>query len=570
VSCVCRLSAAVAGRVFAWQRGGLVLVVVMFAVSGLFLIAPSRSRADGLSALAGDCPACATTAGGDRVVAIFGEMNGTPPLSWYPTDTPPPVQGWAAQSEQDLSALEADTSTTSASGADVGAGLMGGASEAGFLASPTDLLLAIGPVALVGADAVVLVHDGGLLFHAVFGSAPQAPWSCSDKPLGWITSYDYPTLGDNFAGPDLSLAEQALGDDDWNSPGWWAWWEIGGDAGNTATEVWSGCDAPEPSVGTPLSWTGGWGHDAQYLLARDIPGLVEPYTASSPQPDVTLSAPALPSEQDAMSNLNTVLAQPEYHTLRLELQHILDPRCSPDPTSQTVQVPTILPDESSSDYQDCLLTLGLSANVTTLAETDTTVGDGGVVETDPEPGSSVQPGATVNVAVNPQTPQVSQKDSRCDVDNGAGSSGDPGNPPSDGTNYPAYQLVQDSPYPAAVDPTGESPAQSEVPLRWGTVGWGWRHILDHDHPYTSADQEQTMQALATDTNPTPGGFASTNQWDFHLFYSESDGSGGTIQCLRTVRVEYYQDPKAANAGVQGIRGIQNSYTGLYDGGLPGH
>ena len=502
------------------------------------------------------------------MVSIFGEMNGSPPLSWYPTDTPPPVQGWSAQAQQDLSSVEAGTSTTSGSGEAIGEGLMGAGSEAGLLASPTDLLVALGPVGLGAADTVLLVHDGTLLFHALFGSEPpnQDP---NSRLLGWIasTSYYFPnTLAAAFAGPDSSIVEQTIGDADWNSPGWWAWWELGSPS-NTATEI--NYEAPAPSTGTRLNWSGGWGTHTYYLLASDVPGAVEPYTASSPQPNATLQAPPLPSWQDAEANLNTALAQPEYHTLRLELQHILDPRRSPDPTSATVQVPTISPNETPSDYQACLTTLGLNASVTTLAETDTTVGNGDVVETNPESGTSVQPGTTVDVAANPQTPQVSQEDSRCDIDNSASSPGDPGNPPSDGTSYPEYQLVKGSPYPAAVDPTGESPPQTQIPLRWGTTRWGWRHILQK-HPYTSADQQQTMQALATDTAPTPGGFPSTNQWDFHLFYTEPDGSGGTIQCLRTVRVEYYQDPNAEKAGVQGIRGINNSYTGLYEGGLPGH
>jgi hypothetical protein len=83
-------------------------------------------------------------------------------------------------------------------------------------------------------------------------------------------------------------------------------------------------------------------------------------------------------------------------------------------------------------------------------------------------------------------------------------------------------------------------------------------------PGVTTGESERMRDLETTR------FASTNQWDFHLFYTEPDGSGGTIQCLRTVRVEYYQDPRAAAAGVQGIRGIQNSYTGLYLGGIPGH
>ena len=122
---------------------------------------------------------------------------------------------------------------------------------------------------------------------------------------------------------------------------------------------------------------------------------------------------------------------------------------------------------------------------------------------------------------------------------------------------------------ATVDPTGSSPAQLAIPLRWGTVDWGWRHILQ-THPYTAADRQQTIEALATDADPTPSNaFTSRPQWDFHLYSTAPDGSGGTIQCVRTVRVDYYQSTAAANAGVPGIRGIQNSFTGAVVNGSPG-
>lgn len=67
----------------------LCLVLAGIVVAVLLLVTGS-ARADALPALAPDCPACATDAGGARVINIYGEMNGTPPLQWYATDTPPP------------------------------------------------------------------------------------------------------------------------------------------------------------------------------------------------------------------------------------------------------------------------------------------------------------------------------------------------------------------------------------------------------------------------------------------------------------------------------------------------
>lgn len=231
-------------------------------------------------------------------------------------------------------------------------------------------------------------------------------------------------------------------------------------------------------------------------------------------------------------------------------------------------IPIPGPTETAGAYASRLGQLGLQTTTSTLTESDPDTADGAVAETNPDPGTTVQVGTTVDIAANPSSATVSQPDPRCDINNGTGTVGDPGDPPSDGTNYPAYQLVEASPYPAATDPSGSSPAQTQIPLRWGTTRWGWRHVLQ-EHPYTTQDRDQTMQALATDSTPTPTGFTSRQQWDFHLFYSMPDGSGGNITCVRTARVEYYQDSQAAAAGVQGIRGIQNSFTGLYLGGIPG-
>jgi hypothetical protein len=233
-----------------------------------------------------------------------------------------------------------------------------------------------------------------------------------------------------------------------------------------------------------------------------------------------------------------------------------------------VIVPEILEDETPESYGECLESLGLTANVITMDATDTTVASGAVVETDPEEGTVVAPQHQVAVAVNPDQDERSTKDPRCDV-GGGGGAGDPGEPPPDGTGYPYYQLVEGSPYPAMVDPSGSSPPITEMPLRWGTVRWGWRKIR-RKHPYTAADRVQTQAALTSGIPPIETPMTTTNQWDFLLLYPVDDGAGGTIECLRTVRVEYHVDPKAQAQGLTGIRGIFNSYTGRYTGGIPGH
>jgi hypothetical protein len=229
-------------------------------------------------------------------------------------------------------------------------------------------------------------------------------------------------------------------------------------------------------------------------------------------------------------------------------------------------VPEPMPHETPDAYVLRLEQAGLHGTVTTLRETDPSAGNGEIVTARPDPGTTVEAGGNVELAVNPGIPKVSESDPRCDVNNGGGSTGDPGDPPSDGSSYPQYQTVENSPYPAGVDPSGSSPPVTQIPLRWGTTRWGWRHLLQA-HPYTSADESQTAAALASDPVPMP---SWSSQWIFHRFYDMPDGSGGTINCVRSVSVEYAVEPNAEKAGLAGIRGIQDSYTGKYLGGVPGH
>jgi hypothetical protein len=102
-----------------------------------------------------------------------------------------------------------------------------------------------------------------------------------------------------------------------------------------------------------------------------------------------------------------------------------------------------------------------------------------------------------------------------------------------------------------------------IPLRWGTKGWGWWHILQ-GHSYTATDREATITTLDIDTEPTArlAPTNPTNQWVYHSSYEMPDGMGGQINCIRSVVVEFWQDAKAARQGVMGIRGVINSYVGI--------
>jgi hypothetical protein len=396
----------------------LVSAATLIAIAMLsFATAPAH--ADPLPALAPDCPACATAAGGARVIDIFGEMNGTPPLQWYATDTPPPAQGWAAQATDDLTTVEEASQVGGASGESVGAGLMGAGADAGFLATSTELVATLGPIGLAAADTGLLIHDGDLLFHAFFGSSAPPEEATLWRWYSYVPFYGTDgTLADSWEGPNLRAAEAAVGDEVMHAQGWLAQWEWG----NPITVVPHGHDWPAPSIGTRVDIYDFdsiddfyWGDHFYYLLARDIPGSVTTYNPNTDQPNYTVPTPALPDRSTAASALNTELAQPEYHTLRRELQHLLDPRCSPDPTSSTVTIPTVLPNETPSDYAQCLSTLGLNANPTaTLPDSQADWGTpaSDVVNAQPAPGVAVNPGSDVTIYANPDTmPTPTQRES---------------------------------------------------------------------------------------------------------------------------------------------------------------
>lgn len=105
------------------------------------------------------------------------------------------------------------------------------------------------------------------------------------------------------------------------------------------------------------------------------------------------------------------------------------------------------------------------------------------------------------------------------------------------------------------------PETTQVPLHWGTKRWGWRKVRI-SHSYSGADAVQTAEALQTDPVPTPDPHYPTDHWNYHLFYQMPRTGGGTVGCKRTVAVEFYVDKNARAAGLERIRGVRNSYTGL--------
>jgi hypothetical protein len=274
--------------------------------------------------------------------------------------------------------------------------------------------------------------------------------------------------------------------------------------------------------------------------------------------------PAPSSAQDLYNDVADALDSGDYPLLEQVLN-----RCTPNPQSSSVVVPQVLPNELPGHYEDCLESLGLEGNRIVGSETDTTVNDGAIVDTYPESGAGVAPGATVDEHLNPAEAKEYRRDERCELEPPQGPLGPPPDVAEDSPYkaYPYYQYVEGSPYHLSYDPTAENGerGREDVELRWGTNAFGLTHIR-MEHSYTAWDRAQTEAALDTDLDPHRA-FAGTPQYHYRLPYTVSLDNGDNLQCVRVVTVEFYPDKGAVAAGIDSddIRGVQNSYVGVPTG-----
>jgi hypothetical protein len=93
--------------------------------------------------------------------------------------------------------------------------------------------------------------------------------------------------------------------------------------------------------------------------------------------------------------------------LEAMLAYLHDPRCHPNPTLDTVTIPTIENNETGQHYADCLKTLGLNPSVRAkpIPDADTTKAPGAALSSNPGPNTELEPGEPVTVIVNPSTTQ---------------------------------------------------------------------------------------------------------------------------------------------------------------------
>jgi hypothetical protein len=164
---------------------------------------------------------------------------------------------------------------------------------------------------------------------------------------------------------------------------------------------WNACFV---GYGAPLAPQYGEGF---YVPASDaISGPPADYTGQTADQVIQSNGIQDPGYDTTKQALTTALQSGNYPTLTAWLAYQLDPRCYPDPLDSTMTVPSISPDETPTDYIQCLSTLGLNANPTeTLGDSQVDWGTpaSDVVNVQPAPGVAVNPGSDVTIDANPDT-----------------------------------------------------------------------------------------------------------------------------------------------------------------------
>jgi hypothetical protein len=108
-----------------------------------------------------------------------------------------------------------------------------------------------------------------------------------------------------------------------------------------------------------------------------------------------------PGSPDAIKDRLRQTLQDE--ALKAWLAYEQDPRCNPNPTSDTVSAPAIQEGESGEHYASCLKNLGLDpiVRVKPIIDADTGNHPGGALSSSQDPGTQLNPDDPVTIVVNP-------------------------------------------------------------------------------------------------------------------------------------------------------------------------
>jgi hypothetical protein len=231
--------------------------------------------------------------------------------------------------------------------------------------------------------------------------------------------------------------------------------------------------------------------EAGYVLPSEMPapGPIEdstdqPYTKST-------AAPTPPAQSTVEQTIDTELGKPENGVLRQWLNYQLGSPGERDPIGDGVNVPqpATAPGEAGEEFAEDLDQLGLTNvkfKVLSNPDFDPAFDEGAVVRVSPAPGTSVQPEDEIVVTVN----RTEQRENNGECDRGARQ--DTGPPPS-GDEFSLKDTFSGS------DPD-QGMAATDVPFRWGTTTWGYRHV-EIGHGWDNDRDRTDTQAALLDPVP---------------------------------------------------------------------
>ena len=534
------------------RAGGALIIAIALLVSAAqradaYQFSPETTAA---------CPACVTPAGEARASELAEGLA---------------INGSQSETFGSTTALVGDAAATSEAAA-AGAGQL---SEDLLLAEPAMQL--VGESSLAGPEGILV--GGALATGFVVGTAGRAIYlhlsGGDDEPQGvfdgrawsdarWrLCTYDPCTtiLSSSANGSPPAIPRGSV------YATWHDYWSTSTNVSAESTTYWTNCFGSTPPASPCQQYPdAGWGPQAGDLEGSHAVTVYGVGSSQRPGHVFTMSlkeflargpAPSIVDADDATgSQWGSVGAGTFTDT---QLLANLDAVIAANPDfgawvqSQLTGHP-VIPDCTGLSYEDCANQLqaeGLQTVTHTLSETNLDAGNGEVVETDPAADEHPDPGTTVDVAVNPQSPIKTQRDPRCET--GEGPQTDPGPPPA---TSPLQQYEEVDTF-SSIDASGGAapyPAMT-IPLLYGTKQQFGRRKIKIRHGYGPLDAAQTRLALETDRAPTDANFPSTNQKAFHYAYSVNPAGGGTVACMRTVVVEYATDKNGY------FRGVHNSYQG---------
>jgi hypothetical protein len=252
----------------------------------------------------------------------------------------------------------------------------------------------------------------------------------------------------------------------------------------------------------------------------------QPYTKSSP-------APTPPAQSAVEQSIESELEKPENAELRQWLNYKLGSPGERDPVGSGVNVPqpAVAPGEGADVFVEKLEELGLTNvkfKVLSNPERDPEFSEGAVVRVAPPPGTSVQPGEEIVVTGN----RTAQRANTGECDRGPRR--DPGGPPS-GDVFSLTDTFSGN------DPD-QGMAPTDVPFRWGTTDWGYRHV-EIGHGWDNDRDRVDTQAALLDPVPEPD---SPGSHRFYFFYLGPN----RVPCTRRVVARF--DIRAGEFAKRGV------------------